>query len=79
MAETPVLALVDRLADVGAVVQHPVEVLLVDPVAAGRADAAFRYLPRQFGPRPDLEDASGAPTLVDLGTGFGARQGEKGL
>ena len=28
------VALVDRLAEVGAVVQHPVEVLLVDPVAA---------------------------------------------
>lgn len=32
--------LVDHLTDVGAVVQHPVEVLLVDPVAAWRAEAA---------------------------------------
>ena len=32
------LALVHRLADVGTVVQHPMEVFLVDPVAARRAD-----------------------------------------
>src|SRR5690606_3560830 len=62
------LALVDRLADIGAVVQHPVEVLFVDPVAAGRADAAFRDLARQFGPRSDLEVAGEDPS--DMLGGF---------
>ena len=38
-------ALVDRLADIGAIVQHAVEVLLVDAVAARRADAAGRRIP----------------------------------
>ena len=55
------VALVHRLADVGAVVQHPVEVLLVDPVAARRADAPLADLPRQFRARPDLEEAGEDP------------------
>jgi hypothetical protein len=58
------LALVDRLADVGAVVQHPVEVLLVDPVAARRADAALCHLARQFRARADLEEAGEDPADV---------------
>jgi predicted amidohydrolase YtcJ len=55
---------VDRLADVGAVVQHPVEVLLVDPVAPWRADTAFRNLQRQFRPRSDFEEAGEDPADV---------------
>ena len=50
-------ALVDRLADLGAIVQHPVEILLVDPVVARGSDAALRHLPRQFRARSDLEEA----------------------
>jgi hypothetical protein len=55
------VALVDRLADVGAVVEHPVEVLLVDPVAARRADAARADLARQFRAGADLEEAGEDP------------------
>ena len=51
------VALVDRLAKVCPVRKYPVEVLLVDPVAARRPDAARADLPRQFGARPDLEEA----------------------
>jgi hypothetical protein len=54
-------ALVDRLADIGAVVQHPVEVLLVDPVAARCADTALGHLARQFGCRADLQEPGEDP------------------
>ncbi len=55
------LPLVDRLADVGAVRQHPVEVLLVDPVAAWGADAAVADLARQFCGRADLQEPGEDP------------------
>ncbi len=58
------LALVHRLAEVGAVVQHPVEVFLVDPVTARRADAALCHLARQFRPRANLEEAGEDPADV---------------
>ncbi len=46
------LALVHRLSDVGAIVQHPVQVLLVDPVPARRPDAALRHLTDPFRAEP---------------------------
>src|SRR5690606_33274803 len=61
------LALVHRLADVRAVVQHPVEVLLVDPVSARRADAACANLSRQFRAGPDLEEAREDPMHMRSG------------
>ncbi len=55
------VALVDRLTDIGPVVQQAIQVLLVDPVTARRADTAFRDLAGQFRARADLEKAREDP------------------
>ena len=57
-------ALVHRLADVGAVVQHPVEEVLAHGVAARRPDPALRHLPRQFRGGADFEEAGEDPADV---------------
>src|SRR5699024_3454643 len=55
------VALVDGFADVCAVAEHPVDVFLVDPVAAPGPNAACADLPRQFRAGPDLEEAGEDP------------------
>jgi hypothetical protein len=62
------VALVDRLADIGAVAEHPVEVFLIDPVPARHIDAARADFPRQFRAGPDLEEAGEDP--ADMRGGF---------
>ena len=61
------LALVDRLADIGAVRQHPVEVLLFDPVATLGADAARADLARQFRAGADFEEPGEDPAHMTGG------------
>jgi len=61
---------VDRLADVDPVAEHPIDVLLVDPVAARRPQAARADFPRQFRAGPDLEEACKDPAHI-VGTGIG--------
>ena len=55
------VALVDRLAEVGAVREQPVEILLVDPVAAWRREAACVDLACEDRAGSDLEEAGEDP------------------
>jgi hypothetical protein len=52
---------VDRLADVGAVAEHPVDGFLDDPAPARRADAACANLSCQLRAGPSLEEAGEDP------------------
>lgn len=62
------VALVGRLADVGAARWQPIEVLLVEPVAGWRAEAACVDVAREDRAGADLEEAGEDP--AHIGAGF---------